>query len=77
MKAPSNPMSQPQGPQPQGPVVQMPDPNKVRKFGQRLQALQALKGRVPVWMLPHEAAHASQHYDIMPHPDLDINDLTK
>lgn len=68
MKAPSNPMGdrtfQAQG----------SDASFVR-FQQRLAALNALKGRQAYWLKPEDAAKLSKTHDIMPHPDIDLNDL--
>lgn len=56
------------------PVPQGPSPD-VQKFGQRLAALGHLKGRTPFW-IHNKDLHKLHGIDAMPHPDVDMNDLT-
>jgi hypothetical protein len=47
----------------------------MRRFSQRLAALSALKGRSAYWIKNEDVAKL-KGIDVMPHMDLDINDLT-
>jgi hypothetical protein len=68
MKVPENPMNKTF-------MAQGNDASFLR-FKHRIAALQALKGRQSYWMKPEDAAKAGKMFDIMPHPDIDIDNLT-